>query len=99
MGQYYEGSWKNNVREGLGVWHDPEKGQKYAGQWSTGTKHGWGVYETKHIRYEGYWKHDQISGKGECIYLSHHAGAMSQSYVPPPLFCKQQRDCKRCLVW
>lgn len=39
------------------------------------------MFETAHIRYEGYWVKNMISGKGECIYLSHTPNTPSQSYT------------------
>lgn len=37
------------------------------------------MFETDHIRYEGYWVKNMISGKGECVYLSHSPGTQSYS--------------------
>jgi hypothetical protein len=47
-----------------------EHGQKYIGEWSdAGLKHGKGLfYWADGAQYEGYWKYDQLNGKGRLMY-------------------------------
>jgi hypothetical protein len=38
----YEGEWKNNLKDGRGIWTDDED-NKYEGDWKAGLRHGFGV--------------------------------------------------------
>jgi hypothetical protein len=68
----FEGYFVKGLKEGKGVYIDPNKGVKYEGEWRAGVKHGYGVItwtnKTKEVSYEGEFKRDLIDGVGTMKY-------------------------------
>jgi len=63
-GRIYEGSWKNNKRDGIGF-EKFENGNVYQGDFMSGRAHGKGVYIWKNGEtYEGEWYKGMRQGKG-----------------------------------
>ena len=64
----YEGEWRNNKREGKGVYYqnrEPFTGDKYVLYWKNDKREGKAVYHYyKGNRYEGNFRNDQIEGRG-----------------------------------
>jgi len=63
-GRFYEGSWKNDLRDGKGYEHFPN-GNSYEGEYNKGKPHGNGVFKwnTGEI-YDGQWKDGLKQGDG-----------------------------------
>jgi hypothetical protein len=76
-GNYYEGEWDNNKRNGMGTMHWLTSDERYEGNWEDNFQSGFGTHiwlegstENKLLRnrYIGYWKEGQRSGKGIFYY-------------------------------
>ncbi len=64
-GSHYEGDYKNNVREGKGVYISAFDGSRYEGEWKDDKRNGKGIRRFgANGRYEGDWKNDQYDGQG-----------------------------------
>ena len=64
IGDRYEGEWKNNKKEGKGIYYW-NNGDKYDGDWRNGKFEGKGIYYYNNgDRYEGDWRNDKFEGKG-----------------------------------
>lgn len=59
----YEGFWKDNTFEGIGILSHPTVG--YYGEFKDGKPHGWGVRKFENgVTYTGDWKEEEMTGKG-----------------------------------
>jgi len=76
-GNYYEGHWENNKRNGHGVMHWLNLNEKYTGNWVDNFQSGFGTHiwleasgENKLLRnrYVGYWAKGLRHGKGTFYY-------------------------------
>lgn len=76
-GNYYEGEWANNKRNGHGTMNWLTTQEKYEGNWVDNFQSGFGAHiwldgstDTKLLRnrYVGYWKLGQRHGKGVFYY-------------------------------
>lgn len=67
-GIVYRGQWVEGRKHGLGTWEHPQLGQRYEGQWQENQRWGWGIYESKEMRYEGFWKADNLHGQGTAVW-------------------------------
>jgi len=76
-GNYYEGQWSNNKRNGLGIMFWLSSDEKYEGNWEDNFQSGFGAHiwldgttENKLLRnrYVGYWKLGQRCGLGTFYY-------------------------------
>ncbi len=76
-GNFYEGEWKENKRNGEGVMMWKTTQEKYTGHWDDGFQSGFGTHiwlessgENKLLRnrYVGYWKEGLRHGKGVFYY-------------------------------
>lgn len=43
-GNYFEGEWKNDKKEGRGTMNWTDIREKYVGQWRNNYQEGWGVH-------------------------------------------------------
>ncbi|CAJ1016778.1 putative MORN repeat [Leishmania utingensis] len=68
-GDCYTGEYKENQRDGRGVYWWPKGGALYCGEWFRNMRHGYGrmVYPDG-SRYIGWWVHGKRSGKGRYVY-------------------------------
>jgi hypothetical protein len=76
-GNYYEGQWANNKRNGQGCMNWKTSAEKYEGNWEDNFQSGFGAHiwldgstESKLLRnrYVGYWMLGQRHGKGTFYY-------------------------------
>ena len=71
-GDRYEGEWKDNKKEGKGVYYwnrSPWKGDVFEGEWKNNKKEGKGIYYfSDGDFYEGNWKNGKQDGKGIYYY-------------------------------
>ena len=68
-GDIYEGNWKNNKKEGKGVYYFNQKGEKYKGNFFDDYPNGKGIYYYKNgDRYEGMFKDGKEHGEGTIFY-------------------------------
>ena len=64
-GSVYEGSYKNNKRDGFGKFTDPADGTVYEGQWENGKRHGKGTQSNaKGEIYQGDFESGKRHGEG-----------------------------------
>lgn len=63
-GFIYFGEWKNNCRNGWGVYEHRENGYKYAGNWKEDKRNGYGKETTATYTYEGNFINDKKQGFG-----------------------------------
>ncbi len=67
-GSWYEGEWKNDKRDGYGVWIRPD-GTKYAGEWVDDLPHGSGMLTMANgTFFKGEWKGGKRNGQGMLTY-------------------------------
>ncbi|CCW61169.1 unnamed protein product [Phytomonas sp. EM1] len=72
-GEVYEGEYRNNKEEGLGVYKFEGSGKTYIGQWLNGKMHGAGIYyfNPEHtVYYIGHYVEDQKHDLGYYCYES-----------------------------
>lgn len=63
--EYYEGEWKNDKMEGIGVYHY-SNGDIYEGEWKDNLHNGLGGYTfTDGSKYDGDWKDHRMHGTGK----------------------------------
>ena len=43
-GNYFEGNWANDTKEGQGTMNWTDLREKYFGEWHKNYQHGWGVH-------------------------------------------------------
>lgn len=90
-GNYYEGSWKDNKRNGHGVMHWLNTNEKYTGNWEDNFQSGFGTHiwleangDNKLLRnrYVGFWKQGLRHGKGTFYYSngSKYEGDWCENY-------------------
>ena len=66
-GDRYEGSWKNDKRNGEGTYYY-QSGAYYKGSWVDDQKEGKGIFDWKDgSKYEGYWVEDKEHGHGKFV--------------------------------
>lgn len=59
VGGRYEGAWKDSLRHGVGVMHDPN-GEKHEGEFYRGQKHGPGTFRATNGQCrDGEWFYDE----------------------------------------
>ena len=64
-GKRYEGEWKDDMEDGLGIMYYNKRKDRYEGSFKKGKKEGKGIYYYDNgNRYEGDWKDDVKDGKG-----------------------------------
>ena len=63
-GSVYQGTWKDNKRDGQGTYKDGPLGYQYYGSWKEDQKHGHGVitYSNGEVL-QGDWVNDKKNGK------------------------------------
>jgi hypothetical protein len=67
-GSRYDGGWKNEKRNGYGIWVRPD-GTKYAGEWVDDKPDGLGMLTNADgLIFNGEWKAGKRNGKGTLIY-------------------------------
>lgn len=66
-GFVYYGEWKNDARNGWGVYENKASGYRYAGQWKEDRKSGFGKENTLTWVYEGNYVADKREGFGVLI--------------------------------
>lgn len=78
-GNYFEGNWANDMKEGEGTMNWTDLREKYFGQWHKNYQHGWGIHiwleskgEGKYLRnrYEGNWAKGVRDGYGTFYYAN-----------------------------
>lgn len=90
-GNYYEGAWENNKRNGHGVMNWLTSNEKYTGNWEDNYQSGFGTHiwldsngENKLLRnrYVGYWQKGLRHGKGTFYYSngSKYEGDWSENF-------------------
>ena len=59
-GDKYDGEWKNDLREGNGI-YEYKNGDKYKGEWKNDLRNGKGIlyYKNGNIKYEGKYLNDK----------------------------------------
>ena len=68
-GDKYDGNWKENKREGKGVFFHNETGEVYKGNFSNNKPNGMGIYYYKNgDRYEGMFKDGKKHGEGTIFF-------------------------------
>eukprot|EP00003_Mantamonas_plastica_P018366 TRINITY_DN3008_c0_g1_i4.p1 TRINITY_DN3008_c0_g1~~TRINITY_DN3008_c0_g1_i4.p1 ORF type:complete len:213 (-),score=55.38 TRINITY_DN3008_c0_g1_i4:21-659(-) len=69
-GSSYNGEYRNNLRDGQGVFEDT-KGNEFNGEWKNGVKEGQGEYTYSNgDKYQGEWKNGNKDGQGKYVYAS-----------------------------
>ena len=63
-GYVYYGEWKNNCRNGWGIYENKDLGYKYSGNWKEDKKNGFGKEITVNAYYEGNFVDDKKEGFG-----------------------------------
>lgn len=61
-GDIYEGEWKGNKRDGVGV-YKYKNGNIYMGEWKNNQRHGYGILYNDN-EYAGQWKNNAQYGYG-----------------------------------
>ena len=69
-GDYYEGKWKNYLRNGVGKLFNKNGEIIYVGEWVNDKREGFGIsyYENGKTEYDGDWVNDKKEGKGTLYY-------------------------------
>ena len=69
-GNYYEGEWKNYLRNGIGTLYNKNGKIEYIGDWVNDKREGFGIshYENGKDKYIGYWINDKREGFGRLYY-------------------------------
>ena len=69
-GDYYEGEWKNYLRNGIGTLYNKNGKIEYIGDWVNDKREGKGTlcYENGKIEYDGDWVNDKREGFGRLYY-------------------------------
>jgi len=70
-GDFYDGEWKDDMKEGFGVYHFYAKDSKYQGEWKADKMHGKGTYfYADGSYYQGDWVEDKREGKGTFFFAN-----------------------------
>ena len=70
-GNFYEGGWKKDKKDGIGTYIFLTTGEKFIGNFANGQRHGTGTFHFAYgDRYEGEWQRGKKHGLGKINYVS-----------------------------